>query len=74
MRDSVAETRLHPEDLIAPFFVIPGQGREEPVHALPGIARYSVDLLLPQLEGALGNALRGAARKRKRPAGPKRRR
>lgn len=53
LRDSVAETWLHPEDLIAPFFVIPSQGREEPIQALPGISRYSVDRLLPQLERAL---------------------
>ena len=53
LRDSVAETWLRPQDLIAPFFVIPGRRREEPIQALPGISRYSVDLLLPQLERAL---------------------
>ncbi|MER3479515.1 MAG: porphobilinogen synthase [Meiothermus sp.] len=58
LRDSVAETWLRPEDLIVPFFVIPGREREEPIQALPGISRYSVDRLLPRLERALELGLR----------------
>jgi porphobilinogen synthase len=45
MRAMLAEHRLHPSDLIWPLFVCEGQGREEPVVALPGFSRWSVDRL-----------------------------
>jgi porphobilinogen synthase len=45
MRAMLAEHRLHPSDLIWPLFVCEGQGREEPVAALPGVSRWSVDRL-----------------------------
>ncbi len=40
------EHRLHPSDLIWPLFVCGGEEREEPVAALPGVARRSVDRLV----------------------------
>jgi len=45
MRAMLAEHRLHPSDLIWPLFVCDGKGCEEPVAALPGVSRWSVDLL-----------------------------
>jgi porphobilinogen synthase len=45
MRDLLAENRLHPSDLIWPLFVCAGEGCEEPVASLPGVSRWSVDLL-----------------------------
>ena len=45
MRDLLAEHRLHPSDLVWPLFVCEGQGCEEPVGSLPGVARWSVDKL-----------------------------
>ncbi len=53
LRDSLAETWVRPTDFIAPFFVVPGQGIEQPIEALPGISRWSVDLFVRQLERAL---------------------
>lgn len=53
LRDSLAEVSLKPSDFIAPFFVIPGVDAQEPISALPGVSRYSVDLLLAQLERSL---------------------
>jgi porphobilinogen synthase len=41
----VKETRLHPADLMAPLFVRAGHGIKEPIDAMPGVYRYSVDLL-----------------------------
>jgi len=38
-----AETVLTPGDLIWPLFVAEGRGVEEPVAALPGVSRWSVD-------------------------------
>ncbi|WP_242095390.1 porphobilinogen synthase [Sphingomonas sp. CROZ-RG-20F-R02-07] len=38
-----AETVLTPADLIWPLFVCEGQGVEDPIGALPGVSRWSVD-------------------------------
>ncbi|RZM32206.1 MAG: porphobilinogen synthase, partial [Sphingomonas sp.] len=38
-----AETVLTPADLIWPLFVCEGRGVEEPIGALPGVSRWSVD-------------------------------
>jgi porphobilinogen synthase len=46
IRDMVAEHRLSPADLIWPIFVREGEGVEEPVPSLPGIARLSIDRAL----------------------------
>jgi porphobilinogen synthase len=39
----LAENRLHPSDFILPLFVCAGEGCEEPIAALPGVSRWSVD-------------------------------
>lgn len=43
IRDLIAETRLHASSLMAPVFVRDGTGVIEPVDAMPGVSRYSVD-------------------------------
>ncbi|MEX2501734.1 MAG: porphobilinogen synthase, partial [Trueperaceae bacterium] len=53
LRDAVAETRLHPSQLIAPYFVVPGRDQVQTIASLPGVGRFSVDQLLPELERAL---------------------
>jgi len=45
IRDMLAEHRLHPSDLIWPLFICEGEAREEPIASLPGVSRWSVDLL-----------------------------
>jgi len=45
IRDLLAEHRLHPSDLIWPLFICEGAGCEEPLVALPGVSRWSVDRL-----------------------------
>ena len=60
LRDSLAEHWVRPTDFIAPFFVVPGQGIEQPINALPGISRWSVDLFVRQLERALKLGVRSA--------------
>jgi len=45
MRAMLAEHRLHPSDLIWPLFVCDGKSCDEPVASLPGVSRWSVDLL-----------------------------
>jgi porphobilinogen synthase len=43
MRSMLAENRLHPSDFIWPLFVCDGRDCEEPIGALPGVSRWSVD-------------------------------
>jgi porphobilinogen synthase len=45
-RRLMRETRLTPDDLIYPVFVLEGGGTREPVASMPGIERMSIDLLL----------------------------
>lgn len=47
-----AENRLHPADLIWPLFVTEGSGVEEPIAALPGVSRWSVDLIVARAKEA----------------------
>ena len=47
------ENTLSPADLIWPLFVIEGEGQEEPVASLPGVSRWSVDLLLERVGEAI---------------------
>ena len=52
IRDLLAEHRLHPSDLIWPLFICDGEGCEEPIAALPGVSRWSVDRLAEQAREA----------------------
>ena len=50
IRTMVQETELNAADLIAPFFIIEGTNRSQPIHSLPGIERLSIDRLLVKIE------------------------
>ena len=50
IRGLARETRLHPEQLIYPLFCVDGQGVEDPIATLPGMARLSEDKLLAEIE------------------------
>jgi porphobilinogen synthase len=58
LRETVAETRLHPDMLCTPHFVLPGTGQREEIGAMPGIRRESPDLLLKTVEDDLKLGLR----------------
>jgi porphobilinogen synthase len=47
------ETTLTPADLIWPLFVTAGEGVEEPIGSLPGVSRWSVDLVAKRANEAL---------------------
>jgi porphobilinogen synthase len=49
IRDACAEVRVAPEQLIQPHFVLPGTRASEPIGAMPGIERQSVDRLVEQV-------------------------
>jgi len=53
-RALVAETVLTPADLIWPLFVCEGRDVEEPIAALPGVSRHSVDRLGAEARRARG--------------------
>jgi porphobilinogen synthase len=44
----VRETRLSPDNLVAPLFVCPGEGVKTPIAAMPGCAQMSVDVLVEE--------------------------
>ena len=46
------ETVLTPADLIWPLFVTEGAGVEEPIGSLPGVSRWSVDLVVARAKEA----------------------
>jgi porphobilinogen synthase len=52
MRAMLAEHRLHPSDFIWPLFVCEGSDCEEPIGALPGVSRWSVDRLADRARAA----------------------
>src|SRR3546814_14151846 len=47
------ETHLSPANLIWPLFVCDGAGAEEPIASLPGVSRWSVDLLVDRAKEAV---------------------
>lgn len=53
LRRLVRESNLCVDDLIYPVFVLPGTKQRQPVSAMPGIERLSVDLLVSGLEDLL---------------------
>ena len=55
-RRLMRENRLSVDDLIYPMFVTEGTNQKEPISSMPGVERFSLDLLLAQAEeiNALG--------------------
>ena len=51
-RRLVAENRLTVDDLIWPIFIIAGRNKREPIAAMPGVERLSVDLAAREAEEA----------------------
>ncbi len=54
LRRMVAETILSVNDLIYPLFVVEGKGVREPVPSMPGVDRFSVDLLVEECKDVAG--------------------
>lgn len=45
VRRLVAETRLHPANLVLPMFVVEGLNEPRPISAMPGVQQHSLDSL-----------------------------
>jgi len=50
IRDLVRETILTTNDFVLPIFVMEGKNKKEPIAAMPGIFRYSLDLLKEEIK------------------------
>ncbi len=48
-RRLVCETRLSPDDLICPLFLLPGESRKQKIATMPGIERLTLDYLLEEV-------------------------
>ena len=53
-RRMVRETRLTPDALIYPLFVVPGRAARNPVESMPGISQLSVDEAVKEAKAAAG--------------------
>jgi porphobilinogen synthase len=60
LRRLVAETRLHPADLIAPLFVKEGIDVPEPVRSMPGVVQHTVASLVDEVKSLAGLGVGGA--------------
>jgi porphobilinogen synthase len=50
VRDLVAETRIHPDQLMQPHFVREGRGAREAIPTMPGVHRETVETLVETVE------------------------
>lgn len=48
LRAMVAETRLHPRDLVLPAFVAEGADDARPISSMPGVVQHSLDTLVAE--------------------------
>ena len=53
IRELVAETRIHSDMFIYPYFVVPGKNIVHGIDAMPGISHFSIDELLRDVEKGL---------------------
>ena len=50
IRNMIAETQVHKSDLIYPLFIVDGNNNKLPIESMPNCYRWSLDLLLNELE------------------------
>ena len=53
IREMIAETRLSKDMFVYPYFVTNGKKAIQPIAAMPGINRFSIDTLLKDVEKGL---------------------
>ncbi|MFF1947968.1 porphobilinogen synthase, partial [Kitasatospora herbaricolor] len=59
MRRLVAQTRLHPAELVLPLFVREGVSEPVPISSMPGVVRHTRDTLRAAAVQAAGAGLGG---------------
>jgi len=50
IRDLVSQVQISVKDLIMPYFVVEGRGKQKPIASMPGINRLSVDSLIREIK------------------------
>ena len=45
VRALVAQTRLHPAELVLPAFILEGAAEAQPITSMPGVVQHSLDSL-----------------------------
>jgi len=58
VRDMVTETTLSVNDLVMPFFVVPGKNINKPINSMPGNSQMSVDVLVEACKATVANGVR----------------
>ena len=58
LRAMIRETRLAPEQMIFPLFIIPGKGKREEIPSMPGIFRITVDQLANEAKDCLAAGIK----------------
>jgi len=53
MRALLQENRLHPNHFIAPLFILEGNSQRQAISSMPGVYRFSLDLILHEVEALL---------------------
>jgi len=59
LRALVAQTRLHPAELVLPVFVREGAGQSQPIGSMPGVVQHSLDSLVTVAHEAVAAGLGG---------------
>ena len=59
MRALVAETRIHPSQLVLPMFVAEGLDAPRPISSLPGVGQHTVDSLVDEVRRSVALGLGG---------------
>jgi porphobilinogen synthase len=59
IRKMLSETRLHPDMLVMPVFVLEGERRAEEVDGMPGVSRYSIDMAAEHVARLADLGIRG---------------
>ncbi len=52
IRDMICETVVNLNELVMPYFVVPGENIKKPVSSMPGIYQYSIDNLVLEVKSA----------------------
>ena len=69
LRRLVAETRLAPDDLVAPLFVREGIGEPQPIASLPGVVQHTRESLRKEVAQLVALGIPGGERSEERRVG-----
>ncbi len=58
IRNLVRETRISADQLVMPYFVLPGRKKKTAIESMPGQYRFSTDLLLKEMDSLVKSGIR----------------